>query len=188
MANVLTVVWFVIGWIISQVGAMVLFALLFPNRVALAQHQLTTRPRASVGIGFLFWAASAFLTVLLLQAGKAAPLQLLGWLCSGPMLISSLLGGAAVARLAAERIRQEAPEASSFACLVGGALCLALAGLVPVLGWFGVLPLFGWASVGAGLTALWPRRRPRVTVQPAAPPEPAPAASGYADPSAALPS
>ena len=158
MANVLGVVWTVVGWILTQVGAMLLIGLLFPNPVRRAERRILERPGRSFAAGLLFWVVSAFLTISLLQA-KAAPAQILGWLCAGPMLACSIFGGAALARLAGSRIREEAPHAPRLLCVLGGALCVTLAGLLPVIGWFVILPLSGFTAVGAGLWALAPGRR-----------------------------
>lgn len=173
MANVLGVVWSVVGWILTQVGAMLLMGLLFPNPVRRAERRILERPGRSFATGLLFWVVSAFLTISLLQA-KAAPAQILGWLCAGPMLACSIFGGAALARLAGSRIREEAPDAPRLLCVLGGALCVTLAGLLPVIGWFVILPLSGFTAIGAGLWALAPRRqRNSISESPDSGPEPA---------------
>ncbi len=161
MANVLTVAWFVIAYIITMTGAMVWVALLFPARVASARRRLIESPRKSVFTGLLFWALSVFAAVVLLQSTKGGPIQLLGWFSLVPMLASSVLGGAALAELMAERIAQRATGISCFSSLLLGALATVLAGLVPFVGWMAIFPLATFGAIGGGLGGLFTRRSTR---------------------------
>jgi hypothetical protein len=130
MANVLTVVWLVIGYAVTQTAAMVWVALLFPGPVGRAQERIARRPGRCFCVGLLFWVVSALVSTTLLSRGKAAPLQLLGWSSAGPMLVCSVLGGAAIAQIVARRIQGRVPGAHPISSLVGGAACTALADLI----------------------------------------------------------
>lgn len=158
MANVLTVTGFVLLWVLSQAAGMVFAAALFPQVVSRARHQIETRPWRNLLTGLLFWAVSLFLLVTLLQA-KAGGAQLIGWLAAGPALAASLLGGAGLAELVAGRFADRSPGSSHLKRLGLAGLAVALAGLIPLIGWFVVLPLSGWICTGAGIRAILNRRR-----------------------------
>jgi len=167
MANVLTVVWFVIGWAAMQTCLGVWLALMLPNRVERARERVEKAPKSTFFAGAAFWIVSAFVAVAMIQNGRPGPVQLLGWISAGPMLAASAIGGAAFAQILSERIRERSPQTSPLSALAIGALCTALSGLLPVIGWFVFLPLVGFISIGAGLSGLFARKGGRKEVAPA---------------------
>lgn len=173
MANVLTVVWFVIALVVTQTSLMVWTALMLPDAVGRARQRIETAAGRTMAAGAAFWILSLLVAVALLRNGRAAPVQLAGWACVAPMLAASVVGGAAFARVLADRMRSAAPGASPLALLVGAAFCLSLCTVVPVIGQVVFLPLVGWTSVGAGLALFRraPRTAPVSSVAPSAAPE-----------------
>lgn len=155
MANVLTVVWFVIAYVAAQTCLMVWAALMFPDRVQRARERVETKPVASFFKGLLFWGISIFLAIALLKEGNPGPLQVMGWLVLGPMLAGSALGGGAFAEIVAERIRRRSGSDAVMPSLVGGALFTTVAGLMPLVGWFVFFPLVSLIAVGAGFPSLF---------------------------------
>jgi hypothetical protein len=103
--------------------------------------------------------------------------QLLGWIVMGPMLTSSIVGGAAFSSILAERMARQMKNDSRILALAGGALCTSLSSLLPVIGWFVFLPVVGLISTGSGLMALLSKRHVRRPESPAPAPSPAPAAA-----------
>lgn len=166
MANVLTVVWFVIAYVAAQTSLMVWGALMFPNRVQRARVNVESRPVACFFRGLLFWGINIALAMAFLKEGNPGPLQLMGWLIVGPMLAGSVLGGAAFAEIVAERIRTRSDSAAVMPSLIGGALFTTLGGLMPVIGWFVFFPLVSLISVGAGFPALFRARKPKADARP----------------------
>ncbi|MFN3923103.1 MAG: hypothetical protein ACK4K6_05535, partial [Pseudarthrobacter sp.] len=167
MANVLTVVWFVIAYVAAQTSLMVWAALMFPDRVKRARERVETRPVASFFKGLLFWGVNLLLAFgIFIKEGNPGQIQLTGWLLLGPMLAGSVLGGAAFAEIVAERIRTRSGSDAVMPSLIGGALFTTLAGLMPVIGWFVFYPLVSLISVGAGFPALFREKKPRVVAQP----------------------
>ena len=105
-----------------------------------------------------------------------------------PVLISATIGGAVFARLLAARLQEKMKNEAPIPALVGGALCTALCGFLPIIGWFLFFPLTGFISVGAGFMALVSRKRvaeqplPQVILGPVAQPQPAAYSAGYGYP------
>lgn len=156
MANVLTVVYMALLWIVTQTAGMLFIRLLFPQASARAQEALIRRPLRSFLLGAFFWTVSLVLLIVLLRT-KASGLQMLGWLAAGPAFAASLLGGAGFCSLAADRLEEASPGASLLKRLLLSGLTISLAGLIPLIGWFLVTPLCGLLCVGAGLQAFLTR-------------------------------
>jgi hypothetical protein len=167
VANVLTVVWIVIGYVVTNASLLIWAALMLPNPVERARQRLETKPVASFFLGMLFWAVTAVFSGAMLQNNTPGPVKLLGWLLAGPMLAGSVIGGAAFARLLAGRIQPRTSNGSPIQALVGGALCTTMAALVPVIGWFVFLPLAGFMSIGAGMLGVFSKREVAAERQPA---------------------
>lgn len=159
MANVLTAVWFVIAYVVTSSALMVWTALMLPNPVERARQRVVTRPVASFFIGAGIWIFSALLLVSMLQEGRPAPLQLLGWASAAPTLAASVVGGAGIARLLAERIRAQMKNDAPLPALIGGAVCTTLSGLLPVIGWVVFFPVMTFIAVGSGVLGILSKRR-----------------------------
>lgn len=172
MANVLTVVWLVIAYVLAQTCMMVWAALMFPDRVRRARERVETRPAACFFRGLLFWGVNIFLALALLKEGNPGQLQLIGWLVLGPMLAGSALGGGAFAEIVGERLRNRSGQMGAIPSLVGGALFTTVAGLMPLVGWFVFFPLVSLIAIGAGFPSLFREKKPK----PAATLAPSPAA------------
>jgi hypothetical protein len=166
MANVLTVVWFVIGYVLAQTSIMVWVALMFPAPVGRARQRIERKPVASFFLGVLFWVVTIALAAALLQNSNPGPLKLLGWMFAAPMLVGSVVGGAAFAQLVAARLRGHMTNESPILALVGGALSTTLAGLLPIIGWFVFYPVAGFISVGAGVLGILSKREIASLVHP----------------------
>lgn len=159
MANVLTAVWFVIAYVVTSSALMVWTALMLPNPVERARQRVATRPVASFFAGAGIWIFSALLLVSMLQDGRPAPLQLLGWASAAPMLAASVVGGAGIARLLGERFRAQMKNDAAIPALIGGALCTSLSGLLPVVGWVVFFPIMTFIAVGSGALGILSKRR-----------------------------
>lgn len=181
MANVLTVVWIVIAWVLTQTSIMVWIGLMLPNPVRRARERIERKPVATFFLGALFWGLTILIAGSMLKEGRQGGVQLLGWLTAGPMLAASVIGGAGVAQLVAARIQQQATHLSPLTALTAGAFCTALSGLLPVIGWVVFLPIVGFMSVGAGFLSLVSRREKAVEreMAPAAPAPESGALLGY---------
>ncbi len=158
MANVLSVVWFVIAYVVMNASMLVWAALMLPGPVGRARRRIEAKPAAHFFLGLLFWGLTLLVSLGLISAGKHGLLQLLGWILAAPMLGGSIVGGAALAGMLGDRIAPKMRTESPMLALVGGALCNSLAMLLPVIGWFVFLPLAGMVSIGAGMLGIFSRR------------------------------
>jgi hypothetical protein len=169
MANVLGVVWLVIGLVVTQTSFLVWAALMLPGPVARARQRLELKPAASFFTGLLIFLGTLIVAINFLRHNNPGPVQLIGWMLAGPMLAGSVVGGAAFAQWVGSRIQAQTKNESPILALIGGALCTALAGLVPVVGWVVFLPVVGFMGIGAGTLGLFSKRE-------VAAPQPAPVA------------
>lgn len=161
MANVLTVVWFVIAYVLAQTSLLFWAAMIFPARVERARERVETRPVRSFFTGLLVWGLHFLVAMAFIKEGNPGPLQLLGWITLAPMLAGSVLGGGAFAEIVAERIRQRSGSTAVVPTLLGGALATTLGALMPIIGWFVFFPLVSLIAVGSGYPVLFRPRQPK---------------------------
>lgn len=160
MGYVLGLVWFVIGYVVSQTAVMVWASLMLPGPVSRAQTQMQGRPWATFFIGAALWGVTFLFVTVVTQA--KGPAQLIGWMMLAPFLASAAIGGGAVAQIVGERLRPLTKSDSEAVSLVGGALCTVLSGLVPLVGWALLFPIVSCISMGAGMVALVKGRKKAV--------------------------
>jgi hypothetical protein len=133
----------------------VILSLFMPGAVGRATARIANRKGLSFAIGLvglfaLLSLAGALLKVPSPAARIAAILVILGGLAT------ALLGGVALARTLAARVRiAEGPL--GLRDLLRGVFLLETAVLLPIVGWFLVLPAAFLISLGAGFLSLWPR-------------------------------
>lgn len=162
MANVLTVVWFVIAYVVMNSAMQVWAGLMLPGPVGRARERIEKRPVACFFWGALILGVTAIFSLNMINGERPGPVQLLGWIVAGPMLAGSIVGGSAFSHLLARRIQAQMQSESHILALVGGAVCTTLASLLPVIGWFVFLPVVGIISIGAGFPSLFKRASKRV--------------------------
>jgi hypothetical protein len=165
VANVLTVVWIVIAYVVMNSAMQIWAGLMLPGPVERARERVERKPVKSLFWGALILGITAAVSLNMINGERPGPVQLLGWIVAGPMLAGSIIGGAAFSQLLARRIQAQMQNDSHIQALVGGALCTTLASLLPVIGWFVFLPVVGLISIGSGFPALFARRK-RVVEQP----------------------
>jgi hypothetical protein len=161
MANVMAVVWLLIGWISAHTAALIWTALMLPGPVERARRRIETRPVVSFFLGL----GVAFVTIVvvasMVREGQQGGLQLLGWAMAGPMLAAGVVGGAGLAQILAERIQRRQQNNSAMLALVGGSLCTTLPALLPIIGWFVYFPITFLMAIGAGVNAILSFRKAR---------------------------
>lgn len=184
MANVLSVVYAVIGFVVMHTAVLIWTALMLPRAVDRARQRLMVHPVISFIWGLVFFA--------LTLVGIAAYLPLRGvgermlndgfqnlatrleatraygdtwflinvptWLIAAPILAGAVVGGAAYSQIFAARARLLMRTDSPLAALMLGALCTSLAYFLPFVGWFVFLPLVGLTSIGSGVLGIFSRR------------------------------
>lgn len=149
---------FVLG--ASWAATLLIVALAFPARVAKAQAVLTEKPGGSLARGLAILLVGGLLAAVLWNAA-AGGTRLLSGLILAALSVLAAVGSAGVVRLLAERIDALGSPMLPFAGLTRAAALYVVAGFLPVIGWFFLLPAALLLSVGSGLSALWPVKRPR---------------------------
>lgn len=179
MANVLAVVAFVLGVVVTASCLVVWVAVLVPGPVRRARDRLETAPLLCFVWG-AFAVSVTFIAITLLFPQRDAGFRLLsdilaelsatlglprfsndyrilthitGWLALAPIMIWWVLGGAGLASLFANRMRPESHGPFRVGAIACGAVCTYFSYFLPFAGWFVFLPVVGCSSVGAGLLA-----------------------------------
>lgn len=185
MANVLSVVWFVIGSVATLTAIWVWTCLMLPAPVERARRRLERQPVVCFFQGLLFvivmllvLTALVYIRMRLLMAvdeslkglsfflgirsrGYFAPVlvQTAGLMMVGPVLAGLTVGSASVVQMLADRMRERRPAGSPLLMLCAGALATALSVFLPLIGWLVFAPVVGLMSVGAGIMGIFSRRR-----------------------------
>lgn len=156
LGDVLAVVALIGVGAVSQWAMYLAFGFLFRRRSVTAQAIVERSTGTAVYIGLI--------TVLLMSVVGFAiyaipnPLtKLVGLTILMSMLGLAGLGGSGIARLIAERIRNEDTGIQALPALVRGSLYLTLACLLPLLGWFLIAPGLLVVGAGAGVQAIFMR-------------------------------
>lgn len=157
MANVLMVVWFLVGYIVTLSGALIWVTLMLPRPVSRARERIEDSPLRHFFLGLALWAITLVIAAACIGGGRHGGVQLLGWILIGPVLAGSMIGNAAVASILAQRMRALLVRDSPLLTLVGGATCTVLGALVPVVGWFVFTPVVGLIAIGAGTAGILTR-------------------------------
>lgn len=183
MANVLAGALAVVGVIIMLSSLLVWTAYMLPRPVSRAQTLVEAHPWQSffAGLFMLAVAAGTYFVALsfrkLLTAQLEALLETLTkfagvarytgdagtvahqllYLSIIPFAIAIVIGGAAFARIFAQRA--DTAGNRPVASLVGGAFLLSTSMFLPLVGWFVFLPIVAAMSAGAGMLSLLARNR-----------------------------
>jgi hypothetical protein len=166
LADVLTAV---AGLAIAGAGfasMAIILALVMPGTVERATVRITNRKGLSFTLGLLGLFALMTLAGRLLKA-PSPPARLAAVTLVLGGLSTALLGGVALARALARRLRAtDGPL--GLRDLLRGVFLLETAVLLPIVGWLVVLPIAFLISLGAGLQSLWPSaHQPATAVSPA---------------------
>jgi hypothetical protein len=160
MADVLKIVFLVVGTLIVLVSYWLAAAALFPRTVARARVAYTERPVRATLLGAAVGGPSVLVGLALLNAPNGAA-KLLGAVVVSTQILLGLLGSAGLG----ERIGAGLPSAGDagrpWRAVLRGGIVLSLTFLFPIIGWFGVLPWALTSGVGAALMAM--RAFPRLS-------------------------
>jgi hypothetical protein len=153
MSDVLAITMILALVFVSYPGLLLLYRLLFPERIAAAAGRLERSPGACFALGLALLGVFGLPGAALISL-PAGPVKLAGWLWLGAGWLAVTLGAAGLAALLGRRIEAGAAAPLSPAgSFVRGALALELASAFPILGWLVVLPLLTCLSLGAALFA-----------------------------------
>jgi len=155
----------ILGGICLSAWALIMtLALIFPAKSGHARERLVARPWAAFFTGLAIWATIGVFGFVLLSIPLPIG-KLMGWTVIMGLLSVAAIGGAGLASLASQRLRELAPDMTPYASMSKSAAVIVVSGLVPLLGWFMIVPILTFVSTGAGLQALL-SRQPEVEIAP----------------------
>lgn len=138
------------GFIATLAATQVLFASLFPARLAATRRALRVHPVLTPLVG-----APVFVLPLAIAIAVAQRVQLAGALGIAAISLLGVFGLGAVALEVGSKLPSEGPAASGWRAMIRGSVVVSLASLLPVAGWFLVWPLTVFAGVGAWTMGLF---------------------------------
>lgn len=163
MADVYTVVFLVLGLLVSYPALLVVVNMLLPKVTERAAVRLGERPGRLFVLGLVVTGVLGFVIVATAEAGSGVVRAVaFGSGLVGLGLI--VLGSAGIARLLGERLSGWSESTSRLKNLVRGAVAYELAGGMPIVGWFLFLPMMVVLSVGVGVSVLV-RQKNRVVME-----------------------
>lgn len=165
MADVYTVLFIVIGMLISLPGLLVALNLLLPGPAERIQERLAASPRRSFVVGVPLTAVLLLWSFVAAESGSGL-LRGSAFLLGGLWMGLGTLGAAGLARLLGQRLAPLSRDSTHLTDLVRGAVVYELACLFPLVGWFLFAPITGIMLVGAAAMSLR-RKRPLLDPIPA---------------------
>ncbi len=163
LAQVQAVVALISALILSWAALLMAVALTLPEQAARAEAALVNRPKKC----FAFGIGMAILLVVALLSFRVPPLILPALFGSLSIAAVFVVGAAGLAKLMGTRIAEMSGlRGNAFGNLVKGSLVYSVAMVFPLIGWYLFLPLSLLGAMGAGLLAVWPRRKEMPAVPP----------------------
>ncbi len=152
MADVYTVLFILIGILISLPGLLVALNLLLPRVTRRAQRRLQTTPGRSFALGLIVTAVFSLFILVFSSGGGPGQFLAISTVVLGMGL--GTIGAAGMVRLLSEKLAPISQPYSELMNLVRGAAVYELACLFPIVGWFLFAPLMGITVLGAASFAL----------------------------------
>lgn len=158
MADVLKYVLLVLGALVVIVSYWLVSAALFPVIVDRARTAYGLRPWRITLVGLAVTVPLLLLGVVLLTGAPNAWLKVLGGVVAGVPFVLGLAGSAGLAERVGHGLVHADDTRSPWRRSLRGGAVLALAFLLPVVGWFVVLPWVLCSGCGATVLAMRTRR------------------------------
>ncbi len=136
-----------------------LSSLLFRVKVAVASREAEAHPWRALTVGMLVGLPA--MIVLVILANVPHPIvKILALVGALALLALSAVGGAGIARLIGERVRQAGGAQTSFGATATGSALMVGAMLVPLVGWLFIAPAMLFMGLGLTTHAAIGRRLP----------------------------
>jgi hypothetical protein len=173
MADVFKIVFILVGFLTAFIAYWLLGAGLFPDATQRSAELYGKHPVKATLFGLLLYGPVFAIGMLLANAPQPA-LKFVGVALMLVQLMVGLFGSAGLVLRIGSGLRSSRDEIDPWRRVLRGSVVLALAFVMPLLGWFVLLP---WTVV-SGFGALW-LSRPRAVRAPA--PLPVPTAADQPD-------
>lgn len=169
MADVLKIVFIIIGFLLCYISYWLAAAALFPGVVDRARHQYETHPIriTLVGLGL----AVPFILVTIGIGKVAHPIaKMLGVAVISVPILYGLAGSAGLALRIGQSLRSSIDDSQPWRRTLRGAIVLSLTFLLPIIGWFIVMPWTLVSGLGAAVCAMFQKQpQPIAQAQPTSP-------------------
>ena len=165
MADVLKIVFLILGFLLSFNAYWLLGAGLFPHTTGRAARCFQCCPVRITIFGLLLLAPLITLGLVVMKSPQPF-LKIVGGVVVFVPLLVALLGSAGLCQHIGTGLLSSMDETQPWRRVYRGGLVLALSFLMPVIGWFIVLPLALAGGFGAGLAAIFAGKKLDAPVQP----------------------
>lgn len=167
MADVYTVLFIMIGILLSVPAILIACNVLMPNVTERVHMRLDKTPGKCFALGLpvtIVFGLFAFGNF----ESSIGLFQTLAFITLFLLMAIGTIGGAGMARLLGARIMPQAKPNSNIAFLLRGAIVYEFACLVPIVGWFVFAPIIGITAIGATVFSLlkWTPKTQPLVVQP----------------------
>ena len=158
MADVLKIVFLILGTLIVFVSYWLAAAALFPRTVGIAREVYARRPLRATFVGVVVAAPLVLLGLALLGGAPNPALKMIGVVSLSIPVMLGLLGSAGLGERIGVGLPSDVDAVHPWRRVLRGGAVLSLTFLLPVIGWLGVLPWTLLSGVGASVLA-WRARR-----------------------------
>lgn len=165
MADVLKIVFAVLGTWMTLLSYWLLFEACIPAVVARASEAYERHPLRALLSGLAFTIPAVALGLILANA-PLGPLKLLGVALLMALILVALLGSAGFARFVGQRLAAPQDETQPWRRVLRGGTVVSLTFLFPVMGWFLVMPAVLISGVGVVWITRQHLRVPRHSTDP----------------------
>ena len=163
MANVFMVLFPVLGTLMAMVCCWLLFEALSPTMIGRARERYRQRPMRTFFLGCAI-AVPVFFVGIALANAPGGGAKLLGITVLVLLITTGLAGSTGLARHIGCNLGSACDEAQPWRRVYRGAVILAIAFLMPMVGWFLILPVTLLSGVGAAALSI---RTPKPKAEPA---------------------
>jgi hypothetical protein len=167
VADVMAVVFSVIGMLLALPGLWLLCAGLWPNQTKAAEADYATALWKSLLTGLI---PAAIVFVLVAVLSKLGPLGGIAAIFTvSVFVVYASIGISGLATLVGKRLPSPQDEACPWKCTLRGAIIIEVSCLIPFVGWFILLPMAFILGGGATTRTLFRRKKKEEAVPAAAP-------------------
>ncbi len=159
MADVLKIVFLIVGTLIVIVSYWLAATALFPQAVAQARTHYERHPVRITLLGSVVGVPLFLLGVALVAAGPTPLLKIVGGSFASLLLLLALFGSAGLCQRIGNGMPAPLDEFQPWRRVYRGGTVLALTFVLPIVGWFAI---FFWTLIsgfGAALAVLWSARK-----------------------------
>jgi hypothetical protein len=168
MADVLKIVFLIVGTLIVIVSYWLAATALFPQAVSQARTHYERHPVRITLLGSVIGVPLFLLGVALVAAGPTPLVKILGGSFASLLLLLALFGSAGLCQRIGNGMPAPLDEFQPWRRVYRGGTVLALTFVLPIVGWFAI---FFWTLIsgfGAALAVLWSARKRPQSLAPSA--------------------